>query len=104
MSKFDSRKTERLYNDYPEDSLGQSIDGLSWYGLYPSREGGGSIVIEDTYGNVSRVDYVTTAALHLAWSELETEQDLNHNDGDLIGEWRETFDIMSGGLVSWGLV
>lgn len=89
MSKFDSKKTARLYGETPDDELGQSLDGFSWYGLYRSRKGfGGSIVIEDTFGFVSRIDYLTNAALALAWAELETEQDLDHETGYRLGEWR----------------
>lgn len=88
MSKFPDPLTRRLYNETPEDELGQSLDGSSWYGLYPRKGEGGHIVIEDTYGFVSRVSFATTAALRLAWSELETEQDLDHQTGEDLGEWR----------------
>lgn len=80
-SKFDSQATQALYKQEPDDSIGQSLDGFSWYGLYRAhREGGGSIIVEDTYGFVGRADFETTAALMLAWSELAYELDRSEFD------------------------
>ena len=78
MSKFDSQATESLYKQTPDDELGQSLDGWSWFGLYRAHDaGGGSIVIEDTYGFVTRVDFETDFALYLAWHELATDPETN---------------------------
>lgn len=76
MSKFDSQATEALYNQHPDDSIGHSLNGFSWYGLYRADvEGGGSIIVEDTYGFVGRADFETSAALELAWCEISTDLD-----------------------------
>lgn len=88
MTKFDNRLTETLYGLTPVDETGQSNDGHSWYGLYPAQSGG-HILVEDTYGNVSRVTYATSAALYLAWSEIETDPGLSHSEGTRLGEWRD---------------
>lgn len=81
MTKYDSQATKALYAQEPDDSLGQSLDGFSWYGLYRASEtGGGSIVVEDTYGFVGRCDFETSQALTLAWSELETDEGLTHTE------------------------
>lgn len=75
IGKFDSQATEALYKQDPDDELGRSLDGMSWYGLYRAVEaGGGSIVIEDTYGFVGRADFETPEALELAWCGLETDE------------------------------
>lgn len=75
-SKFDSQATAALYKTEPNDSIGNSLDGFSWYGLYRAHSaGGGSILVEDTYGFVGRADFETTAALELAWSEIEWDLD-----------------------------
>jgi hypothetical protein len=87
LTKFDTPYTARLYGLDPDDSLGQSLDGGSWYGLYRNSGGGGHIVVEDTYGFVGRVSFATTAALMLAWSELETEDDLRHDQDDDVEIW-----------------
>ena len=77
-TKFDSQATQTLYNQTPDDDLGQSLDGGSWYGLYRALEaGGGSIVIEDTYGFVGRADFETSEALELAWCGLEMDTALD---------------------------
>lgn len=74
MSKFDSQATEALYRSEPDDSIGHSLNGFSWYGLYRAHmEGGGSIVIEDTYGNVGRADFETTEEIERVWCEIETD-------------------------------
>ncbi len=79
MTKYDSQATEALYKQTPDDDLGTSLDGFSWYGLYRAEQsGGGSIVIEDTLGFVGRVDFETSEALTLAWFELETDNSLVH--------------------------
>lgn len=76
IGKFDSQATQALYRQEPDDSIGQSLDGGSWYGLYRAHiEGGGSILVEDTYGFVGRADFETTAALELAWNELAYDTD-----------------------------
>lgn len=74
MTKFDSQATRALYAQEPDDSIGHSLDGFSWYGLYIAHNaGGGSIVVEDTYGFVGRCDFETTESLMLKWSEIETD-------------------------------
>lgn len=78
MHKFDSQATRALYNSEPEDQIGASLDGFSWYGLYPANTaGGGFIVIEDTFGYVTRLDYSTTEDLYMAWFGIadDTETD-----------------------------
>lgn len=76
MSKYDSQGTESLYKQTPDEMFGASLDGFSWYGLYRAEEaGGGSIVIEDTYGFVSRIDFETSSDLERVWSEVLTEPD-----------------------------
>lgn len=78
-TKFDSQATQSLYAQTADDELGQSYDGHSWYGLYRGSVGG-SIVIEDTYGFVGRVDFDTTQELMAAWETLATDDDLCHGD------------------------
>ncbi|KKL99567.1 hypothetical protein LCGC14_1813110 [marine sediment metagenome] len=80
-TKFDSQATEALYRQNPDDELGQSLDGLSWYGLYRALEaGGGSIVIEDTYGFVGRADFETSEALEEAWCGIGMDAALDALD------------------------
>jgi hypothetical protein len=81
QGKYDSQATAALYATEPDDSLGQSLDGFSWYGLYRATDvGGGSIVIEDTQGFVGRADFERTEDLTAAWTSLELDNDLIHPD------------------------
>lgn len=82
-TKFDSQATQSLYRQDPDDEAGRSLDGGCWYGLYrtSNHESGGFILIEDTFGFVTRLDYHTDAALELAWCEITTDTTIDYAEG-----------------------
>lgn len=79
IGKFHNNQTRFLYDSDPDDSIGHSLDGFSWYGLYRNTRDdhgrflAGSIVIEDTYGFVSRIDYSIGSELETAWQEIDLD-------------------------------
>lgn len=82
-TKFDSQATQSLYRQTPDDETGRSLDGGCWYGLYRTgpNESGGFILIEDTFGFVTRLDFLTNQALELAWCEITTDETIDYAEG-----------------------
>lgn len=76
IGKFENEQTAYLYAQEPDDSIGHSLDGGCWYGLYRGTRDdrgnhlAGSIVVEDTFGFVGRSDFRDGLTLELTWCEI----------------------------------
>lgn len=71
MSKFDSEKAERLYDEaaqgFADDEIG-SVQELGWAGLFKSEL---AYIVEDSQGFVWIEEFDTEADVEAAWKEIE---------------------------------
>lgn len=76
-TKFDSQLAEELYGETPDEELGYSHDGMSWYGLYRSEK---AILVESTYGFVSTWEFDTDEKLMRQWEMIQFDFDREESE------------------------
>lgn len=87
MSKFPSKRVERLFRDIPpNDQVGNSSEGVGWAGLWVDEFGfGGEIIVEHPDGAIDHFKYEDEARLQEAWNNFEKTLDIRQPDvGDLV--------------------
>lgn len=79
--KFQDEASEELYNDTPDDQVGDSSEGIGWAGLYLNPkdvEAVASVLVEHTDGVVERFNYDTEEEMRDAWATFERSLDIAH--------------------------